>query len=224
MYKELNRTRIKFCGVTHLRDVQYAARLGADAAGMVFVSRSVRALTLARAAELRKQWPPLLHAVALFVDPERDLVEAAIDASYPTILQFHGDESAEFCTSFNRPYIKAVKAETVMRSGNHIQAYKDSAMALLIDAGIGDKGGGGEPFDWGAWQEQSSAMPLPWLLAGGLTPDNVGMAMNKLHPYGVDVSSGVERTRGVKDPALMRRFTEAVRRADEHKQERQEAI
>ena len=210
----MSRTRIKICGLTRASDAAFAAQLGVDAAGLVFVPESARALTMEQAVGMRRQWPPLLDLVALFADPEKELVETVAAALRPTVLQFHGSESADFCASFGYPYIKAVEADAAMHSENVLAAYRDSAAALLIDARTGSSGGGGRSFDWDSWAETAPDIQMPWLLAGGLAPNNVGDAVRKLHPYGVDVSSGVERERGVKDRALMRLFVNKVQEAD----------
>lgn len=207
------RTRIKFCGITRREDLDYAARLGVDAVGLVFAPASSRALTLDGAAALCEKRPLWLDTVALFVDPAAAWVNSVIDAVRPTCLQFHGAESAKFCESFNLPYIKAIQACSDSEQEASFFAHEGAADAFLVDSRVGG-GGSGEAFDWEAWAPSAGDIPSPWLLAGGLTPDNVGLALAHLHPWGVDVSSGIERERGVKDHALMRQFVEAVRKVD----------
>ena len=210
------RTRIKFCGMTQSEDVQYAAQLGVDAVGLVFVPESPRALTLAAGAELSQQRPLWMDTVALFVDPPADWVRSVIDAVSPTWLQFHGSEEAGFCESFNLPYIKAIGPSSDSEKEAAFFAYEHSAAAFLVDSQIGT-GGTGQAFDWSQWADKSASIPQPWLLAGGLTPDNIATALTHLEPWGVDVSSGIERARGVKDRELMRQFVSAVRESDDKK-------
>lgn len=201
------------CGMRRREDMDCAAQLGVDAVGLVFAPGSPRTLSLDEAAAMRGKRPLWTEVAALFVDPEAAWVNEVIRALAPTCLQFHGDESAEFCESFNMPYIKAIGASYDKEIEAKLGAYEASAGAFLIDVQTGS-GGGGETFDWSAWARSAPDISLPCLLAGGLTPDNVGAALKCLHPWGVDVSSGIERERGVKDHELMRQFVDAVRKAD----------
>lgn len=205
------RTRVKICGITRPEDAVLAARLGADAIGLVFYARSPRRIDLGRAGEIVAALPPFVDAVALFVDAGAAEIEAVLECVRIDVLQFHGDEPPPVCRSFGLPYLKAVR----MRPGTDVRAqaarYADAA-ALLLDAYRPDMAGGtGTTFPW----EQIPAQPgARLLLAGGLTPDNVAAAIRSVRPFGVDVSGGVEAAKGVKDPARMAAFFAAVRGAD----------
>ena len=204
------RTRVKFCGMTRAADVDAAVALGVDAIGLVLAPGSPRFLPVEQAAIIRRRLPPLVQAVALFRNAPPDEVRRAIEELQPDLLQFHGDESPEHCGSFGRPYLRAVP----MKHGADLAEWERrfaGATALLLDAhGAGEAGGQGRAFDW-------SAIPAsrPYVLAGGLTPENVGAAVRSVRPYAVDVSSGIEQAPGVKDATKMRRFIEEVRKADE---------
>jgi phosphoribosylanthranilate isomerase len=196
------RTRVKFCGMTRPDDARHAAALGVDAIGLVFVPGSKRHVDIARAVSICSALPPLVARVGLFADAAREDVERVLDAVPLNWLQFHGREGASFCASFARPWIKALP----MGSPATVQ-YADwrDADALLLDGhAAGEMGGSGSRFDW----EDVSLPDRPWLLAGGLNPDNVAEAVRRLRPAGVDVSSGIESAPGVKNATLMQRFME----------------
>ncbi|HZX78892.1 phosphoribosylanthranilate isomerase [Lysobacter sp.] len=204
------RTRIKFCGLTRAEDVDFAVDLGADFIGLVFAARSPRRLDLAQARALRARIPAQIGAVALVMDQTGDEVRAILDQVQPNVLQFHGEEDATFCASFGHPYWK------VVAMGGDVAAdawsrHSDAA-AFLLDSHVrGGAGGTGRTFDW---SRIPSSLDRPFLLAGGIGPDNVFDAIEAVHPWGVDVSSGIEAAPGEKDAAKMRRFVEEVRRAD----------
>lgn len=206
----MSRTRIKFCGIRRARDAELAIEFGVDALGFVLVPESRRYLGPEQAARIRTQLPPFVATVALFQNAAADEVQQAIDVLRPDLLQFHGEENAGYCESFGLPYIKAMAMSAP--TGNPARwarAYR-SAQALLLDGHApGEMGGSGKSF---VWQPQLLRKPL--ILAGGLTPDNVGKAIRTMRPYAVDVSSGIESKPGIKDSAKMRAFVEAVRRAD----------
>ncbi len=197
------RTRVKICGITRPEDGRVAASLGADAIGLVFYPMSPRAVTLAQAQAVVAVLPPFVTTVALFVDPEPAEVEAVLSAVAPDLLQFHGGESAAFCGQFACPWIKAV----AMREGLDLTAFVDEyrhARGILLDTyRPGLPGGTGEVFDWDAIPP---ALAGQIVLAGGLTPDNIATAIAKVRPYAVDVSGGVEASKGIKDAALMAAF------------------
>ena len=197
------RTRVKICGITRPEDGRVAASLGADAIGLVFYPMSPRAVTLAQAQAVVAVLPPFVTTVALFVDPEPAEVEAVLSAVAPDLLQFHGGESAAFCGQFARPWIKAV----AMREGLDLTAFVDEyrhARGILLDTyRPGLPGGTGEVFDWDAIP---TALAGQIVLAGGLTPDNIATAIAKVRPYAVDVSGGVEASKGIKSAALMAAF------------------
>jgi phosphoribosylanthranilate isomerase len=207
---EKRRTRVKFCGMTRPADAEIAVQLGADAIGLILVPGSPRFIDLAQAAMIRRRLPPFVQAVALFRNAAVDEVRRALEALQPDLLQFHGNESPEYCASFGRPYLRAVP----MKHGADLAEWERrfaAASALLLDAhGAGELGGQGRTFDWGAIRATR-----PFVLAGGLIPDNVGAAVRAARPYAVDVASGIEQAAGVKDVAKMRRFIEEVRKADE---------
>jgi phosphoribosylanthranilate isomerase len=204
------RTRVKFCGMTRVADAEAAVALGVDAIGLVLAPGSPRFLHLREAAIIRRRLPPFVQAVALFRNAPADEVRRALDELQPDLLQFHGEESPEDCASFGRPFLRAVP----MKHGADLADWERrfaAATALLLDAhGTGEAGGQGRPFDWSAIRARRA-----YVLAGGLTPANVGAAVRAVRPYAVDVSSGVEQSPGVKDESKMRRFIEEVREADE---------
>lgn len=204
------RTRIKFCGLTRPEDVAEAVRVGADAIGFVLDPRSRRYLEPARAAQLRAQLPAFVQAVALFRDADAAAVQRAIRQLQPDLLQFHGEESAEFCSSFGQRYIKAVAMAGAVNP-LAVQAEHAAACGLLLDGHApGQLGGAGQSFDW----SQVPSGLGHWVLAGGLDADNVGHAITMARPHAVDVSSGIESAPGIKCAARMLAFIRAVRRAD----------
>lgn len=211
------RTRIKFCGLTRAGDVAGACALGVDAVGFVFAERSRRRVTPAQAVHLRDALDPFVSAVALFMDNEASAVREVIDAVRPTLLQFHGGEDDGFCASFGVPYLKAVAmggdaGGDGCADGASLVAQWPHASGFLFDShAAGQAGGSGHAFDWTRIPRDC---PRPWLLAGGLHPDNVFDAIRTTACWGVDVSSGIESAPGEKDVAKMRRFVEEVRRAD----------
>jgi phosphoribosylanthranilate isomerase len=205
-------TRIKICGITRPEDAQHAAALGADAIGLVFYAPSPRAVTATQACAVVAALPPFVTTVGLFVDASAEEVRAVLDEVPLDLLQFHGDESPEFCARFARPYIKAIR----MREGVDLAqqaAHFASARGLLLDAyRPGVPGGTGEVF---AWERVPAGLARPIVLAGGLNPANVGEAIQQVRPYAVDVSGGVEADKGIKDAAKMTAFVSAVRQADQ---------
>lgn len=205
------RTRIKFCGITRPEDADAAVRAGADAIGLVFADGSPRCITLEAAAALRRRLPPLVHAVALLRNAPADFVERVLSLVRPDLLQFHGEEPPAFCRRFARAYIRAVPMKDGADLARWARDFADAAALLLDGHGAGEPGGQGQTFDW----SKAAAVGKPLVLAGGLTPENVGDAVRRVRPYAVDVSSGIESSPGVKDQGKMQRFVEQVRRADE---------
>jgi phosphoribosylanthranilate isomerase len=204
------RTRIKFCGMTRADDIALACALGVDAVGLVFAQRSPRRLEIEQAAALRAHALPLVDVVALFMDNDAAHVQGVIDAVQPTLLQFHGGEDDAFCRAFGVPYLKAVAMGG--DADDAAIARHPGAAGLLLDSHAkGSAGGTGQRFDW---SRIPRGIELPFLLAGGLHPDNVFDAVRMVRPWGVDVSSGIESAPGEKDAARMRRFVDEVRRAD----------
>ena len=205
------RTRVKICGITRREDAREAVRLGADAIGLVFYPPSPRALSVARAREIVEGLPPFVTVVGLFVDEPREGIARVLHQVRIDLLQFHGREPPEACREFGRPYIKAVR----MRDGVDLhQIYRQysEASALLLDTyRPGQPGGTGAVFDWSAIPRELAGQVI---LAGGLDPDNVESAVRSVRPYAVDVSGGVERSKGIKDGAKMAAFLRGVERGN----------
>jgi len=204
------RTRIKICGLTREADVDAAAGAGVDAVGFVFYDRSPRAVTPQRAQVLAQRLPPFVVPVCLFVNASDDLLEDVLRRIPNAVLQFHGDESPERCESLGRPYLRAAR----MAHGVALLDFAAShprAAGILLDAPVEGYGGGGKVFDWSLIPAN---VPCPVVLSGGLNPVNVVDGVLRVRPWAVDVSSGVESAKGIKDDALMRQFCEAVREAD----------
>ncbi|MCG6869357.1 MAG: phosphoribosylanthranilate isomerase [Gammaproteobacteria bacterium] len=208
---ESRRTRIKICGMTREEDVRIAGYLGADAIGLVFYAPSPRNLTLETAWMLVRSAPPFLTTVGLFLDAGKAAVDKVLEAVPLDLLQFHGAESPEFCSSFGRPYIKAVPMRDAVDFDEYTGRYRDASGFLLDSHASGAAGGSGETFDWSSWPRRSSQVLI---LAGGLSPDNVAAAIHETVPWGVDVSSGVESGKGMKDPEKMAAFCREVQRID----------
>ncbi len=202
--------RIKICGITRPEDGIEAARLGADAIGLVFYEKSPRNVALAQAQAVIAALPPFVTVVALFVNPDREWVEQVLANCAIDVLQFHGEESAEFCRSFHRPYLKAVRVKPGLDLTAAAAAYPD-ARGLLTDAFVeGAHGGTGTTFDWALLPEDLS---LPLILSGGLDDQNIKQAVARVKPAAVDVSSGVEAAKGIKDAARMAAFISGARHA-----------
>jgi phosphoribosylanthranilate isomerase len=217
------RTRVKICGITRLADGVAAAREGADAIGFVFWAGTPRRIAASAAQAIARALPPYVSTVGLFVDPDPAEVRAVLAAMPLDLLQFHGNEPPELCRSFGRPYVKAVPVgDQAARDGllEYAARYNDAA-AWLFDAppSGGLPGGTGRTFDWGALP---GGLERPVVLSGGLNAGNVGAAVQRVRPWAVDVSSGVETlgddgrpVKGIKDPARIRAFIEEVRNADD---------
>ena len=205
-------TRVKICGITRPEDALIVAQAGADAIGLVFYAKSPRNVELDQAADIARALPPFVTSVALFVDPQPDRVHAVLQHVRPDVLQFHGEESPEFCRSFGVPYLKAVRVRPETDLLQFAALYAD-AQGVLLDAwSAGAHGGTGERFDWNLIP---AGLPKPLILAGGLTPANVRLAIESVRPWAVDVSSGVEASKGIKDAALIAAFMKEVRNANQ---------
>jgi phosphoribosylanthranilate isomerase len=204
------RTRIKICGITRTADASAAASAGADAIGLVFYPPSPRFLSIERAREIRDALPPFVQTVALFVNADAAQVAQVIGRVHPAMLQFHGDESPAFCAQFGLPYVKACRVKSGMSALEYLRPFS-SAAAWLFDSHVPEYGGVGEGFDL-------SLMPVvkekPVILSGGLSSTNVAAAIRRVKPWGVDVSSGVESAKGIKDAAQIAAFIAEVRNAD----------
>ena len=206
------RTRVKICGITSVGDGLAAARHGADAIGLIFYPPSPRLVTLERAREIAAGLPPFVARVAVFVNPAADDVHAVIRACRPDLLQFHGEETADFCRGFGVPYLRAFRVRPGVDLLESLSPFGDAA-GWLLDAYRQELyGGTGEAFDW-ELVPRSLARPL--ILSGGLDTENVGAAIRRVRPWAVDVSSGVEAAKGVKDERRIAAFMETVRSADQ---------
>lgn len=207
----MTRTRIKICGLTREADVDAAVAVGADALGFVLYAASPRHVPLARAAALARRLPPFVTPVLLFVNAALDDVQRAAEALPQALLQFHGDEPPEWCAALARPYLRAARVSPQLDLLDFARRFH-GAQALLLDAHVETYGGGGKVFDWSLIPP---SVPLPVVLSGGLNPANVTDGVLRVRPWAVDVSSGVETSKGVKSAELMRRFCIAVREADD---------
>jgi phosphoribosylanthranilate isomerase len=204
------RTRIKICGLTREADVDAAVQAGADAIGFVLYDKSPRHVDPVRAAELARRLPPFVTPVLLLVNAGPQQVATALAAVPQALLQFHGDESPAQCEAARRPYLRAAR----MAAGFDLLDFASrfaSAQALLLDTHVEGYGGGGKVFDWSLIPP---SVPLPVVLSGGLNAANVIEGVLRVRPSAVDVSSGVESAKGIKDAQAMRRFCDAVREAD----------
>ncbi|MGV3592124.1 MAG: phosphoribosylanthranilate isomerase [Gammaproteobacteria bacterium] len=204
------RTRVKICGITRPEDGIAAARAGADAIGLVFYDRSPRAIDAERARAICAALPPFVTKVGLFVNATHEFVDSMLAAVPLDLLQFHGDENADFCRSFARPYLKALRIKPGMDLAAAAQSFV-SAQGLLVDAWHDEQyGGTGATFDWSLLGSAVSSERL--VLAGGLSPANVAQAIRQVRPWAVDVSSGVESAPGIKDKDRIEQFISEVQR------------
>ena len=209
-------TRIKICGITRVEDALAAARSGADAIGLVFYERSPRHASIAQAKQLADALPPFVTVVGLFVNAEASFVRKVLANVPLDLLQFHGDETPEYCAQFNKPFLKAIRVKAGV---DLLQCAADfrSAQGLLLDAHVeGIPGGTGSAFDWALIPGH---LPLPVILSGGLNAQNIAAAIGQVRPYAVDVSSGVESGgvdagKGIKDAAQIAAFINEVKQID----------
>lgn len=208
----MSRTRIKICGLTRVEDVAAAVDAGADAVGFVCYEASPRCVPLAALPELARAVPAFVSPVLLFVNSSAASIESALARVPNAILQFHGDENADECERYRRPYLRAVR---MARGTDLLDCARTfaSACALLVDAPAEGYGGGGAAFDW-SLLPPAQARTKPLVLAGGLNETNVTRAIEQVRPFAVDVSSGVELARGIKSAEKIHRFVAAVRAAD----------
>ena len=203
-------TKIKICGLTREADIDAAVAAGADAIGFVFYAKSPRHVTPRRAAELARRLPPFVMPVGLFVNASVAELAQAIEALPNLLLQFHGDETPVDCEQAGRPYLRAARITPGFDLINFAANFA-GAQALLLDAHVDGYGGGGKVFDWSLIPKNVNA---PLVLSGGLNVENVATGMRQVRPWAVDVSSGVEVSKGIKDAALIQQFCDAVRAAD----------
>jgi phosphoribosylanthranilate isomerase len=204
------RTRIKICGLTREADVDAAVESGADAVGFVMYPRSPRYVELERALALARRLPPFVTPVALFVNAEAGQIATVVQAIPDVLLQFHGDETPEECRAPGRPFLRAARIKPGFDLLNYAAQYPH-AQGLLLDAHVEAYGGGGKVFDWSLIPPN---VPRPVVLSGGLHSGNVIDGIFQVRPSAVDVSSGVESAKGIKDATAIRRFCDAVREAD----------
>jgi phosphoribosylanthranilate isomerase len=201
-------TRIKICGIKHLDDALKAIECGADAIGLIFVEKSPRYVSLTDASIIAESLPPFVTVVGLFMDATEQAVREAIKVVPLNLLQFHGNESPEFCEQFEMPYIKVLR----MRENVNVVAFAQEytgASGILLDTYSKEGGGSGQTFDWNLIPND---VPLPLILAGGLNPENVALAVETVKPYAVDVSSGVESEPAIKDHVKIEQFIKEVQR------------
>jgi phosphoribosylanthranilate isomerase len=208
----LTTARVKICGITSIADAQAAVEAGADAIGLVFYAKSSRCVTAAQAADIARAVGPFVTTVGLFVDAAREEIEAVLQAVPLQLLQFHGHETPAFCASFKRPFIKAIRMTDGVDALAADREYAAAgALGLLLDSySPAAPGGTGETF---GWERIPAHLQLPLILAGGLSPENVGAAVTQVKPYAVDVSSGVESAPGRKDSARIATFVRAAHAA-----------
>ncbi len=204
------RTRIKICGLTREQDIDDAVDAGADAIGFVLYDKSPRFVDIRRATELVRRLPAFVMPVGLFVNASAELIAEATAAIPQLLLQFHGDETPAACQAPVRPYLRAARMAAGFDLLKFALCHPD-AQAILLDAHVDGYGGGGKVFDWSLIPRN---VPRPLVLSGGLHAGNVIEGILRVRPWAVDVSSGVEQAKGVKDAMAMRRFCEQVREAD----------
>lgn len=205
------RTRIKICGITRWEDAQSCIDNGVDALGLVFVPASPRCVDVKRAASIASRLPPFMMSVGLFMNQSEQAVKTVLNDVVLDLLQFHGDEDAEYCNSFGKPYIKAIPMGDNVDPGEYMASHPQAKGFLLDSHGQGSSGGSGHTFDW---TRMPRSVGIPLIVAGGLDPQNVSGAIEQLKPYAVDVSSGVEESKGIKNLDKIKAFVNAVRTGD----------
>ena len=203
------RTRIKICGITRREDLEVAIDLGVDAVGLVFCDISARCIDISKAVELTQVAAPFVTLVGLFMDNTESEVADVLKHVSLDVLQFHGTEGAGFCRSFNCPYMKALPMKGDIDIRSYAEEFTDAIGFFADSHAPGQAGGSGKVFDWSSYPDY---LDKPVILAGGLTPENVATAISQVKPYGVDVSSGVEQAKGIKDFEKMRKFVNEVNR------------
>jgi phosphoribosylanthranilate isomerase len=208
--EKMKRTRVKFCGITRVEDAVNAVNAGADAIGLVFYAQSPRVVTIAQAQAIVAAIPPFVSVVGLFVNAPKAQIESILSQVRLDILQYHGDETPSECIQINLPYYKAIRVKADTNLIQYAQNYH-TAKALLLDTySEAAFGGTGQTFDWNLIPAH---LPKPIILAGGLSADNVGQAIQQVQPYAVDVSGGVEINKGIKDAAKIAAFMRGVKDA-----------
>lgn len=208
--KKYNRTRVKICGITRAVDALAVVASGADAIGLVFYEPSPRAVTIKMAKEIVKAVPAFVTVVALFVDPTAKQVRETLEEVRIDLLQFHGDEESDFCGQFQRPYIKAIRVRQTSDVVASSVRFPDAVGLLLDSYKPGVPGGTGETFNWSLIPNSDKTI----ILAGGLVPENIALAIEQVQPFAVDVSGGVEASKGIKDHGKINEFIKEVNRRD----------
>jgi len=206
------RVRIKMCGMTREEDIAHAAELGVDAIGLIFYPKSPRCVSITQAKKILRNVPLFVDVVAVLVNPSSLLVDEILNELPIVWLQFHGEESPEFCGQFKKPYIKAMQVSTAASIYKYCSDYHQASAILLDTPSESSYGGTGKTFDWGLIP---SNLDKPFILSGGLDATNVNLAVNKSLPYAVDVCSGIESSYGIKDHEKMKQFVSALRGKNE---------
>jgi len=211
------KTHVKICGITRIEDALHICQAGADAIGLVFYSKSPRNVSIQQANQICLSLPPFVTSVGLFMDASEEFVHSVLASVPLDLLQFHGSETPEYCASFKRPYIKAVamKSRSPAEFVEVANQYHDAKGFLVDSHATGEAGGTGETFDWG---DVPKSYPKPIILAGGLKPANIALAIKQTKVYAMDLSSGVESAPGIKDKQLINQLMNEVRRAEYDKQ------
>jgi phosphoribosylanthranilate isomerase len=199
--------RVKMCGMTRSEDIHHAIRLGVDAIGLVFYSQSSRYIDIEQAKKLLKNVPPFIDAVAVLVNPNKAFVQQILNELPIQLLQFHGDETVEFCSQFDTPFIKAIQPENTAQIQSCAACFRQAQALLLDTPSYSSRGGTGITFDW---QIIPHDLSKPYILAGGLNEFNIAAAVQSGTPYAVDVCSGIEVSPGVKDHLKMNRFIKVL--------------
>lgn len=203
--------RVKVCGITRIKDALSAIKLGAHAIGFVYWPKSSRYIVPEAAQKITAALPPFVTTVGVYVDPSKEWVEETAQTAGLSLLQFHGDESPEFCDQFSLPYIKAIRVREGVDLIQYATQYRYARGLLLDTYTVGMPGGTGHVFDWKLIPQR---LPLPLILSGGLNPDNVALAIKQTQPWAVDVSSGVEVAQGIKDEKKINAFMQGVRNCE----------
>ncbi len=207
----MNRTRVKICGITRVQDGVAAAQLGVDSIGLVFHKKSPRFVTLEQATKIKNALPSFVTVTALMMDEQQKWVDEIVAQLNPDCLQFHGDECPDDCNKYNIPYIKAIAMSGMQNLESYMSCYPDAQAFLLDSHAAGQQGGSGEAFNWA---NIPKALQQQIILAGGITPENVYAAIKQISPWAVDLSSGVEQSKGIKDFTKMHTLMNEVRRAN----------
>jgi len=215
--KSLIKIRVKICGITRIEDALNVCQAGGDAIGLVFYDKSPRNVSTQQAIDICTALPPFVSVVGLFMDASKEFVNSILATVPLDLLQFHGSESAEYCASFNQPYIKAVamKNRDSVAFAEYAKQYDDAKGFLVDSHSTGKAGGTGETFNW---NDVPKNYPKPIILAGGLNPTNIANAIQQTNVYGIDLSSGVETAPGIKDKQMINQLMNEVRRAEYDKQ------